>query len=139
MIAHGKCKFCNKPLNLIVDDGYFELKEKFAKEKIDLDLIKLAACDRCADYRNAIYPFEQRIKKICLNLLGGLIPKSEHGKTEEVLTALCQKYMVIVAHHRKTPVPIWDASIAAAMMSSPGNFSLILCDVRRMCAQPTLV
>jgi len=139
MIAHGKCKFCHKALNLIVDDGYFELKEKFAKDKIDLDLIKLAACDRCADYQNAKYPIEQRIKKICMNLLGGLIPKVEHEKTREVLTALCQRYMGIVARYKNTPVPIWDAEITDSMMRTPGNFSLILCDVRRMCAQPTLV
>ena len=59
MIVDATCKFCSKPLRLIVDDLYQEDSQK---------LYPLAACDTCADYRVRRRIIVERLKWICTAL-----------------------------------------------------------------------
>jgi hypothetical protein len=141
MNVDAKCKFCGKALVLKVDDAFFE---EFKTATVDTDkgrikMADLSACNRCADFRVERRKIFDRIKFNCMMIFGGAVPKEGIPLKREALEILIKRYMRLLADHKNAPIPDWDNALVDDMIEKPGNYSLILAQIPKMFAQPTLV
>jgi hypothetical protein len=111
MKVNATCKFCHKPLVLTVSDEYHHAGDPYK-------LIRLAACNSCADNRE-----QQRTVTENIGLVCALVSQSKNSKnvkeaSREALTRLIQKYLDLIERRTRIRVPFDDA-IVESLISGP--------------------
>ncbi len=126
MIREAKCKFCQKPLRLEIDERCPRADAEF--------WITLAACNRCADYQNAVARLAESMASICRALLisrAGNTPKPEVqeryrtllvDKTKHYAKAVCDHF------HKMT---VWEPDFAQMIFDKPQQLDIVLSGYRR--------
>ncbi len=118
MIVESVCKFCAKPLRLIVDDLYQEDKFK---------LLLLAACDTCADYRVRRRIIVERLKWICTALACKQITAQEDlERVRKNLKTLLIRFILNQAKYRQVDVPEFDEEMLETLMNNPARLGAVL-------------
>lgn len=118
--VEGKCRYCGIPISLTVDSDYKELGDPY-------DLIQMAACDRCANYRSKIRPIYESIRTHCMwgeqKLYNTPILKE---KAVENLRGLLAAYINLLATHRHLTPGQVDEGIIEGLMNHPAEFVKIM-------------
>lgn len=121
MIQAARCKFCRKPLVLHVDDAYAEHGDIFK-------LMKLAACDHCADLRLNRRLLESRLQRICALLCNCRANQREEksATVRDVLTRLTQDYAKLVAAWHNMSGMAWDEEMVNLLIEKPDKWAAII-------------
>lgn len=134
------CKFCGKQLAITVADEY--VGDRF-------NLLKLAACNRCADLRVTKRILEERIKKACLYYsqyklarYGREVDPAVATFTEKLLVDSTQKYAEWFGEYANIVGYLWDMELVRLLMDNPAEWNQTLityCDIfRRQSRRPEL-
>ena len=106
------CKFCQRPITLEIDD-YYELKDP-------LGLIRLAACNRCADLRSRRRSIMEFMVDLACRLKSG-----EDRSAGEALRLGLVRWLNLI--HDWTGASIeWDEAYLDAIRSSPNMVRSVL-------------
>jgi hypothetical protein len=110
----SKCKFCAKPIFLTVDDDYGKLGDPF-------NLIKMAACNTCADLRIKRRNITECIYRMLVKLT---IDRSEamREKVTGPLSILVDMYLNLISEWTHQPKDEAGESVITALMESPKAF-----------------
>ena len=126
-IRHANCKFCGKPLELEIDTSCPRAEADF--------WVKLAACNRCADYRNAIARLGESLRVICRTLLvvrGG--NASSRAQVEEkcrtILVDKTKQYAKVICDHFHK-MTVWEPDFAQMIFDKPQQLDTVLSGYRR--------
>lgn len=114
----ASCKFCGIPLKLQCAIGYDDLRDPSG-------LVKMVACNHCADLHTEKSKLEDSIKRNALWI--GLNKK--HPKFNDVAEKLrtrCRKYCMTVSATRNLPSPAHDSEMPEQIIESPENVLVIL-------------
>ena len=114
-----KCKFCGKPLAVQIDQDYNPGRD-------ELGLLKMAACNRCAEFARKRRDVYAAIKRICERLALRLVPDDRMEETKETLETLLKRYLRVLADYRNTSVPDWDPGILEDVIEQPALFGKVL-------------
>lgn len=120
-MMHGTtCKFCNQPITVEIDDGYAAMGDPFK-------LLKLAACNRCADLREEKRMLEAKFKRAC-SLLSA-VPVGDPKRREtmrNVLEVLTKKYAEMIARWNGMDGSLWEEAILNTLMERPDRWASII-------------
>lgn len=123
MIVEAKCKFCGCLLSITVDDDYGKLGDPY-------NLLPLAACNRCADYREKRRIIFAHIRVLCLGLIQGEWTKKEDiEKVRLNMEKLLKNYIRIYAKYKNLEEADWDEAILEAVMSKPKGYVDVLINI----------
>lgn len=119
MIVEATCKFCQVPLRLQVDGEYAALGDPYK-------LLKLASCNRCADYRVSMRKVVDQIKRVAMERLVASHDEETTKRARETLTVLLKKMMRLMSDYRRTNMPDWDEGIVDSILNDPSQFGRVL-------------
>lgn len=117
------CKFCSTPVTLEIDDG--------AVEFFGLDYWKgLAACNRCADYREKKRGLTDRLVGYSVDWSRHqtkqvLLGEKELERLKESIIASTKKYADLVCRFNRIP-SVWQQDFAQQVMDMPHKTMFIL-------------
>lgn len=112
----AKCKFCGRILTLWVAEDYNELGDP-------MKLMKLAACNRCADIKTAQRKLEAAISKEC----GLLLNRPDEKTRTKIKTSLClltRSYLEVISDWLNRQTAQWEEAIVDDMMARPNSVGL---------------
>jgi len=132
MIQQAFCKFCKKPGYPIVDDAYAALGDPF-------NLLKLYACNRCADHQTEVGRVMRRVKMFCELLIQKAVGPEDRPKVQESLETLIKRYMRLYAEHYDLSLPMYDSAIVHSIMHSPTNFAFAMRDIPKLFQQRSML
>lgn len=121
-IVDGTCKFCKRPLKLHFDDEYAKLRDPFG-------LMRLAACNRCGDYRAKRRGLLMDLHRLCCIAAG-----SEKGKEAcaRGIEAALRAYSEMFAQYQVSTPPEFDSAILESVMSKPTEYAHVLGTIRTL-------
>ena len=127
----AKCKFCQKPLSLKVDPLGCD------SPMFDLNtLIKMAACNRCADYYTEVRSLDEAIASVAW--------KSKHTKKKDdmdklrgTLVTLTKGYAELVCDHFHK-ITTWEPDFVQKILDQPDKSGKILKVFRQFVARPRI-
>ena len=121
MIHATTCKFCHLPISVQVDDTYAETGDPFK-------IIKLAACNWCADVRVSRRKLEAHLARVCRNwqLLGADPKPEQREKFGDILTRLTQAYARMVSKWHRKEGCIWDEACVQLLLDKPERWGEIV-------------
>ena len=118
MIKHAtECKFCKAKLVIEIDEDYASVGDY-------LNLMPLAACNRCADLR-----VRKRTIEEAIYLTVGWLnqnPRAPKDATRQTLTELTQAYARLIADWLRASGPAWDAEIVELILDKPKHAARVL-------------
>lgn len=122
-MTHTKpCKFCGIPVTVESDP---DCPPEWAES-----LLKMLACNRCADYRARMGRIGAEIRKICLNLIQLINSKTATdeatGKARKLLEAMTWKVAEATCKFYRTRTTIYSQDFVDQIMEHPDKSSLIL-------------
>lgn len=120
------CKFCKDPITIEIDDGYAELGDP-------LKLIRLAACNRCADFRVARSKYHDFFANICIEIANARrdnSPRLAHLHT--IVTDASRRYAQAVCAFLRSRTLHWNEDLGTAIFNSPDKWPKLLADYRRV-------
>lgn len=127
------CKFCGCGLVLKIDDSYDEIGDPFK-------LLKLAACNNCADVRVWRRKVEARI-----DFTVSFVKKAKADKDSLKLDALkrklddlCREYLRMVAQWMGQSEVGWDPQISESIIDNPELWNKVLAQCWKLFGQPDL-
>lgn len=132
MKVDSKCKFCGMALTLSVSDDYAAMGDPF-------NLVRLAACNRCADYRVARRKIIDSVKVIAERFIQHQVGKDSLETEKEKLADLVKRYMRLLADFRRLPVPEYDSAIVEDLVQRPTYFVTTMNQVAKLFQQKELV
>ena len=117
----ANCKFCKREMVVQVDDGYAPLGDPYK-------LMRLAACNRCADLRTRRHSLEQSIQTVCRTIAYCTAKGRDAAiaRAKPMLDALTRKYCVLVADWHNMSGYLWDEAFPAMLIEKPERFGDIL-------------
>lgn len=113
--VEAKCKFCG----IIIHP---EIHEEYAQLRDPLNLLRLAACNRCADLRVERHRLEEKILRTCMRLasFGAISPGSEADQRfRSRLTERTKIYTQFIARWHGANDAWWEESFVDALMAAP--------------------
>lgn len=111
MNVKAKCQFCSRELTLEVDDEYSRLGDP-------LKLLRLAACNRCADLKTKQRRIEGRLEYLTsLLLIKKTETEMENFKRSMERTA--KDYLRLICEFLRVDYVDWDEAILDALMIAP--------------------
>ena len=138
MTVAAKCKFCQKPLSLEVDEEFMllgnpdppkpgrrrvALPVEFSLEK----LLAVACCNRCGDHKVANRELAKKIKRVCLAFDAVRNPsKASKDRFQGIIEALTKQYVRLVGDYLGLPDLAWEADMADMIVDSPDNYGHVL-------------
>lgn len=126
------CKFCQKPVTVVIDDDYAALADPYG-------LMRLLSCNNCADYESARRALFRHVKVLCELLIQRAVAKDDVPKVRESLETLTKKFMRLYSEHHDLALPPYEAEIVEAMMGKPSHFGQVLAHIPRMFQQRALI
>lgn len=119
MIIKANCKFCGKPLSLVVDDDYAALSDPYR-------LMGGPSCDRCADYMTRRIALHESIQEACLALYRREVPGDMMVEFRDNLGRLVRRYVRQAARHHGVSDPGAGDEVIQAIMQRPRDFAEVL-------------
>lgn len=120
MTHKTQCKFCQRPLSLVIDDDYAKLGDPY-------HLMKLACCDWCAALRENHRRLFHHITRVCLSFACEPKPKDDYRQeVQDALTGLTKKYVKLVAEWHNVPGLAWEETLVANIMDKPKDYGMAL-------------
>lgn len=129
MILEAKCKICGKGLHLEIDDTYAAMGDPHG-------LIKLAACNNCADFREEELRIYRASRVFAIRLVNRVLstpPERDYAK--EQFEKFVKRYMRILADRFGIDLPNYDPQIVDWIMEKPENYNGYLRQVKTMFRQ----
>lgn len=111
----AKCRFCGKNLTLEIAPDYDE-------ERSPVKLIKLAACNRCADLRQERRHLEDTIRTICSRTTQLGQTKITDSNSQKAVKTVCEAYTKLVARWYGFDGSAWDDAFPDAIISAPDQW-----------------
>lgn len=127
------CQFCKIPITVEIDDSYAELGDPYK-------LIRMAACNRCADLRVTRRNLERLMGRQCSALC--LLRSSKTKEPTEIrsnLERLTQDYARMIARWNHLDGMAWEPAIVDAILEDPHHWGDIAARMWRMCRKPNQV
>lgn len=116
--VNASCKFCGRPLTLRVDEEYDEVGDAFK-------LMKLGACNRCADLR-----VKRRTLTYAILNIAATLQADRRADTVTAARAglerLTKLYLQMVADWTNTPALPWEESMVDAIVKDPTNIGNVI-------------
>jgi hypothetical protein len=112
----ARCKFCGKDLTLHIAEDYDEVGDS-------LKIMKLAACNRCADLKTRIRRLEGDLSKEC----GMLLTKPHFTIKDRIksrLAALSRAYLNTISNWLNREPAQWEETILEDMLENPNKLDL---------------
>jgi hypothetical protein len=126
------CKFCKRPITVEIDDSYAGLGDPYK-------ILPLAACNRCADLRVERRRLEERVQRVCNNLIFSAGSSSAlKTSTRTILTKLTKSYASLIARWHEMDGMSWDEEVVNQIMDHPENWGEVLGRLWRMFKQSEL-
>jgi len=120
----AKCQCCQKPLTLEVDADYAAMNDPHS-------LIRMAACNRCADIHRALTDTSERIGKMCHQIW--VVRKMKNGeervsKLMPALTAQARSYARAFTRKHNQPEAwvLFDQAFPDLLAEKPEQWDKIL-------------
>jgi hypothetical protein len=120
-----ECQFCSKLLVLWVDPQYAAMGDP-------MKLLKLAACNTCADLRVRHRKIEETIAHCCTALNQG-VRKSDMQAFRDTLATATRKYAEVIAQMHGSDTMVWDESFPELLADRPDRWGVILSKYTRDC------
>jgi hypothetical protein len=129
-----KCKYCERVIELDVDDSYADLGDPNK-------LYRLASCTRCGDFMSERNRLFRLVGKQARLLVQGRrdLTGEDLEKVREVLRHDLKDIMRLHAAHLSMPVPDWEEAILDSIMDNPGEFGNVLNKLAQMAREPMLI
>lgn len=132
MFVDLKCKFCQRPIRVEVDDAYAGANDPFK-------LYALAACNPCADYMAARAPLYRRIENKALVLSQRILRGEDLDKFKETIRGSLKALMRLHADHLGVPIPDWDEEILESLCRKPLEVRAVVQWIYKMYDQKVLL
>lgn len=124
------CKFCRTTLMLEIDKEYHALKDPYG-------LIKLAACDRCADLRDRRARLHEKLVRTCSNLMSNPKDKDIRDAARSAFDTLTKKYVLLISDWTGQQLA-WEEAMVEPFMHAPKSLGKHLRALWRMTQQGSL-
>lgn len=123
------CKFCRKPVFIEIDDEYAKLGDP-------MNLIRLAACNRCADLRDEKRKLEDKINVLCTWLLQLSEPGRIKARDKALasFTRVTEKYASLVASWLNGQ-KYFDSSFPESLFNRPDDWPNIISAYWKICRE----
>lgn len=134
MTKEATCKFCHKTIQLEIDDSYAALGDVF-------NLMRLGACNRCADLMIRRRDIKDRAQHSAIQVLrlGKSTSSEQRSKFEGMLGNQIRKWLSLSADwHRSDEAP-FDPEMVQQIMESPREVHTILTQIWQMRPEPKLL
>jgi hypothetical protein len=96
-------------------------------------LIAFTVCNRCADWRTSSRDTEERIGRLCGDLLTarrGKVTKEQEKSFLDGFTAITKSYTRAIASYFRTPTLAWHSDFPQLLMERPDRWFQILAGIR---------
>lgn len=127
------CQFCKIPITVEIDDSYSELGDPYK-------IVRMAACNRCADLRVTRRNLERLMGRQCSALC--LLRSSKTKEPTEIrsnLERLTQDYARMIARWNHLDGMAWEPAIVEAILEDPHHWGDIASRMWKMCRKPNQV
>ena len=121
MIVAAHCKFCHCDLNLVVDDDYAAIGDRFK-------LIEIASCNRCHDLRVMRRNIGDGVKSICIIILNsdGAAQQTVRESLRGSLSTLLRSWMGLAEDWKHNEGPEFDEAALDGLLNDPRQYPDVL-------------
>jgi hypothetical protein len=117
MTLDSKCKFCQRPVSLVISDDY---------PGVFAALVPLAACNRCSDLKERERRITEALESACARVLGNRRPSKEWlEKERDIMTKLSKAYVRFVGEWCGVPELGWEEDLVNQLMEHPAQIGAI--------------
>lgn len=133
-IIKAQCRYCHKPLVLKVDSSFMDLTDGVAGLTPE-GVMKLAACNSCADLRNRRRKLNEALGILAYRFEWGL---GEYEKNKEQSGTVLKSYLELISDWVKAdPALPWDDEILTYFVRSPKEMGSVIDLMWKMGKQST--
>lgn len=111
MIISSKCKFCQCNVSLDIDDTYVNSGDPYK-------IMRLAACDRCADLRERRRGLHQAFVQACSSVMAG----ADATGAKPVFERLTKAYLKLICDWTHQSIA-WEEDMTGPFIYAPKHLS----------------